>query len=54
VNPRKRPRERLFTAPGKATAWGMAGCIGCAITATAGFGWAVAITIVTALAGCLR
>jgi len=47
-------RKRRFPVdrPGKATAWGMAGCAGCAVMASAGLAWAVAITLVTALAGC--
>ena len=45
-------RKIPFDKPGKATAWGMAGCLVCAATASAGFTWAAVITVVTALAGC--
>ena len=45
-------RKIPFDKPGKATAWGMAGCLVCAATASAGFTWAEVITVVTARAGC--
>ncbi len=42
----------MFERPGKATGWGVAGCVLCTVFAAAGPGWALAITVVTALAGC--
>ena len=49
---RHKHRRIPFDAPGKATGWGMAGCLICTVTASFGFWWAAAITVVTALAGC--
>ncbi len=42
----------MFERPGKATGWGVAGCVLCYVFAGAGIGWALAITVATALAGC--
>ncbi len=42
----------MFDGPGKATGWGVAGCVLCYVFAGAGIGWALAITVATALAGC--
>jgi hypothetical protein len=52
---RSRKGSRIpFDKPGKATAWGMAGCLILAVSGSFGFGWAVAVTVVTALAGCYK
>jgi hypothetical protein len=41
-----------FELPGRATAWGIAGCALCTAFDTAGAAWTLAITVTTALAGC--
>lgn len=44
--------HRLFDSPGKATGWGVVGCMLCFVFAGTGVGGALAITVITALAGC--
>ena len=44
---------KVFDAPGKATAWGMAGCGVCSAVQP-DWRWALIITIVAALAGCFN
>ena len=55
---RRRGRGRnprvVFDNPGKATAWGIIGCMLCTAFAGAGFMWAFVITLVTALIGCFN
>ena len=43
----------LFSKPGKATGWGIAGCLLCAVFAWLGLRWALGFTLITGLAGCL-
>ena len=50
---RKR-RKAPFDAPGRATAWGMAGCLLLIPTAAWGLRWALAVTVFTALGGCYK
>jgi hypothetical protein len=47
-------RKRLFSAPGRATAWGVAGCLACYVAAGAGFVAVLVVTVVAALAGCVN
>ena len=46
--------EGALDAPGRATAWGMAGCLLLIPTAAWGMGWALAVTVFTALGGCYK
>jgi uncharacterized membrane protein YjjP (DUF1212 family) len=45
-------RTPLFDKPGKATGWGMAGCMLCYLFASAGMIAAAVITFITGLIGC--
>jgi hypothetical protein len=42
----------LFDRPGKSTAWGIIGCALCTACSGLDVRWALAITVITALAGC--
>ena len=44
----------MFDAPGKATAWGLVGCVLCTVAAHLGLGWILGITLFCALAGCFN
>jgi len=47
-----RRREPLFDRPGRASGWGIVGCLLCYVFARFGIGWTLVITVVTAFIGC--
>jgi hypothetical protein len=50
----KQATVQLFDAPGKATFWGMAGCIVCSANPGGGVRFTLIVTLVTALIGCFN
>jgi hypothetical protein len=47
------PRRKVFDAPGKAMAWGLAACLACSLF-RAPFAWTLLLTIIAALGGCFN